>query len=117
MGDDILHERELRELWQQTHEARHTAEIDALVLAREDVNRRLDGMNELREQINRERGQFLSRDLYDREHARLSEEMDRRLKVLENRESNLQGRIFATGAIIAFLLSILALALRLWKPA
>ena len=38
----------------------------AIDLARNDVNRRLEGMNELRAQIERERGTYMTRDLYDR---------------------------------------------------
>src|ERR1017187_6179996 len=38
----------------------------ALLLAKEEIDRRLYGMNEMREQINRERGSFVTRDLHDK---------------------------------------------------
>jgi hypothetical protein len=40
----------------------------ALFLARDDVNRRLDEMNELRDQITKERGFYISRVEYESKH-------------------------------------------------
>jgi len=37
-----------------------------------EIERRLDGMNELREQINRERGSFVSREMYDTKNEQLA---------------------------------------------
>ena len=45
------------------------ARDQALDLARADINRRLAEMNELRQQINSERGHFITRELYDRMEA------------------------------------------------
>ncbi len=44
---------------------------EALELARTDINRRLETMNALRDQINIERASFLSRDLFDKLHDQL----------------------------------------------
>lgn len=115
MESAINHERELREAWQLAHAQQHAAEAEALRMARVDIDRRLDAMNQLRDQITQERGTFLARDLYDREHLRLRKEFDDRLKRLETSDANLQGRILATGAILAFLLSVVAVLARLWK--
>lgn len=68
-------ERELREQWERSHLLLHVAEREAVQLARESVDQRLEGMNELRIQITTERGTFLPREVFDREHGRLSEEV------------------------------------------
>ncbi len=116
------HERELRESWQKSHEDRHEAEARAVALASKDINRRLDEMNELRRQIENERGRYLPRDLYDKEHDALRETMnvrydtlrdnlDIRLKTLENSKSNLEGRLWAIGAMISVIVIVINLGL------
>ena len=77
-------ERELRSLQVQ-------AAADALSKAQEVMEQRLEGMNELRDQINRERGHYVSHDVYD-----LAEE---RLRSLENSRSNWEGRIWMLGGL------------------
>lgn len=122
---DLIHERELREQWQDAHEDRHRAELEALKVARGEVDRRLDDMNDLRRQIEAERGKYLLRDLYDKEHdamrdtfhARLDtvrESADLRLKSLESTKSNLEGRLWAIGAMIGFVVIVINLALHYW---
>ena len=96
--DDIQHERELREQWQQNHENQHRLEREALLLARKDIDRRLEEMNQFRAQIAQERGEFLRRDMYDEQNAAARNETDVRLKHLENNRSNLEGRMWAMGA-------------------
>ncbi len=112
-GVEVEHERELRENWQAAHLEVHSMLDRALAMARDDVNRRLDGMNELRQQIASERGFYLSRELFDREHSALRDAMDMRLKVLENRGSNLDGRLWAVGAVISFVVSAVVIAINL----
>ena len=112
MERSVHQERELRELWQSTHLEVHAAERKALEIAREEVNRRLDEMNELREQITRERGEFMRRDMFDREHSTLRDGNDIRLKALENTKSNMEGRLWAIGAAISALVVGLELILR-----
>jgi len=91
----VLHERELRQLWESTHMHVHELEKDAVEKALESNNRRLDEMNELRLQITRERGEYLSRDIYDREHRALEVTMDKRLKALETSRSYVIGWVAA----------------------
>ncbi len=123
--DTVAHERELREQWQIAHEQRHESEAAALVIARSDVNRRLDEMNELRRQIDTERGKYMDRETYVREHTTLRESMavridtlrdtlDTRLKALENTKSNLEGRVWAIGAGISAMVVALQLILHYW---
>ena len=105
-------ESNLRKSWIRGHELIHKAESHALEIAKNDINRRLDEMNELRKQITSERGEFLRREIYDREHASLREAMDLRIKALENTKANLEGRLWAIGAGISILVVGLELLLR-----
>jgi hypothetical protein len=98
---DCKHEKELREQWQNTHERHHALEKEAVVLAREEVDRRLLEMNQFRDQIERERGEFLRRDMYDEQYAAMRHETEARLKSLEESKSNLEGRMWAMGAGIS----------------
>ena len=98
MADSVEHERELREAWQQSHEHHHAIEKEAIGLARQDMERRLGEMNQFRDQIERERGEFLRREMYDEQHSAMRTEMDTRLKALETSKSNLEGRMWAMGA-------------------
>ena len=102
-ADEIRHERELREQWQVTHERFHELEKEAIELARKDVDRRLGDMNQFRDQIERERGEFLRRDMYDEQHNAMRNDMDIRQKSLETTKSNLEGRMWAIGAVITAL--------------
>jgi hypothetical protein len=114
-GDpDIDHERELREQWQRLHMEMHVTMDKARDIAGADINRRLEGMNELRTQINSERGLYLSREVFDREHAQLSREMDTRLKALETKGSNLDGRMWTVGTIMTIIITFTVLAINLF---
>jgi hypothetical protein len=110
---DCRHERELREQWQREHEIRHTAMEEARRLAAIEIERRLEGMNELRAQISNERGMYLTRDLYDREHALLRDTLDTRVKILESARANLDGRLWALGAVVTGVVSFVVIAVNL----
>jgi hypothetical protein len=56
-------------------EERILAANEALRLARDEIDRRLEGMNELRDQIARERGDYLSRQEYASEYKALITEL------------------------------------------
>jgi hypothetical protein len=103
MSDEVQHERELREQWQDAHKLFHEVEKEAIVLARKDIDRRLAEMNQFRDQIERERGEFVRREMYDEQHNSLRNDVDSRLKVLESSKSNLEGRMWAMGAGITTL--------------
>lgn len=53
-------------------EERSKAEHFAVTLAKEEIDRRLAEMNEMRAQINQERGSFLSRAEYESKHEVLA---------------------------------------------
>ena len=63
------------EVWQRSHPDTHRLEGVALEVAKRATDQRLESMNELRKQIDQERGTFISRELYDREHLRMREEL------------------------------------------
>ncbi len=116
---EITHERELREQWQEAHERFHTLDKEALILARREIDRRLEEMNQFRAQIVQERGMFVSREFYDEQHRRLNgaieaakEAVDVRLKMLETSKSNLEGRMWMMGAAISAVVVLVNLAMR-----
>ena len=115
----------MHEQWQTMHEKLHQAEAKALSVAREgdakaldiaskEIDRRLEGMNELRAQISTERGRYVLRESYDEQHSALRDAIDARLKILENNRSNLEGRMWAMGAGLTAFVIILNLALHYW---
>ena len=85
------HERELREMWERLHMKVHRQEQFARDKAEASVNARLDGMNELRTQINTERGQYATTDKTDAIHSSI----DGRLKALEQSKSQVIGWVAA----------------------
>jgi hypothetical protein len=68
----VIHEREMRE--------QMIKEIDS----------RLHSMNELRTQINEERGSFITREI----HNKNSELLETRIRTIELFDANLQGKIW-----------------------
>ena len=100
------------------------AQAEATRHAAEALEHRLDGMNEFRDQLSKERGQYVTRELFGSEtqaHANADKEthtdIDRRLRALETVVANYAGRIWAIGAGITLLnLAIAAFGLwLLWK--
>jgi hypothetical protein len=105
--DLILQERQLRESQDQ-------AQSRAVIVARTEIDRRLETMNDLRAQINSERGMFTSRELHDRDHRAL----ELRLNDAEGRISKSEGNSKATmlwmGAVITVVVSMATIAMELW---
>lgn len=76
------------------HRREHVLEDKALEVAADDVDRRLEAMNELRDQITSERAEYLTRTSFEDKHDGL----DRRVGALEQSRSNMEGRMWAIGA-------------------
>jgi hypothetical protein len=119
---EIKADHDLVVQWQKQHMHQHdleqhalqiarTGDALALDIARDDVNRRLEGMNELRSQINEERGRYLQRDRYEAERDSNKESVDTRLKALETNKSNLEGRMWAIGAALSGFVVMLNIAM------
>jgi hypothetical protein len=77
------------------YDTQREGDKEALKIYAEDMDRRLDAHNKFREQIERERGEYLTRDLYDREHTGL----DDRIKELEVSRGNQVGKSAAYASI------------------
>jgi hypothetical protein len=105
--DDIKHERELREQWQDSHAEVHVAEREALRLASEDISRRLSEMNQFRAQLEKERGEYVPRKEYD--------VMAERIKVLEIARGEQTGKSAAYASIAGFIGIVAAIIGHYWK--
>src|SRR4051794_12696713 len=67
-----------------------------------DIDRRLNSMNELRAQIEHERGSYLSRVEYEAKHEQLASRLgatDARMQMMETRFAGLGGRLSAIAAL------------------
>ncbi len=104
-------ERKTREAWQLAHENVHDMEAEARIVAFVRLNERLAEMNEVRRQINDERGSYLMRDRYEAAHESLRSAIDARLKLLENSRSNNEGRIWMMGVAITGIMAIVQIAI------
>ena len=105
---------------------------NARKLAAVEIDRRLVGMNEFRDQIREERSGFLATDVYERDsreqqrrttalelgaagavtrplHDKLENDMDERLKLLENAKANAEGKMWRIGSTVSFGISILTM--------
>ena len=88
--------------WQRTHPDTHRLEAIALAVAKAATDERLHSMNEMRKQIDNERGTFITRELYDREHFRLITEV----KELRAKSDNSSGEKGALELAWPFLLAV-----------
>ena len=107
---EIDHQTELRE--QYNMDLRLITEAE-----KESITNRLEQMNNLRQQIEKERGSYLSRDLYDREHKTLSDKVEVNNKALSDKvelvslsqvESKTQ--LWFMGAIITVIISVISIS-------
>jgi DNA repair exonuclease SbcCD ATPase subunit len=112
-----------RERW-AAHQRDHEQEDKALKLALSELKDRLSEMNELRRQIDQERGRYPTMDVLDARLAGMAREntarMEAVMKDLEKLEdlikgvqlsaSNLAGRLAVGGAIVTFVLSLVVVA-------
>ncbi len=94
----------------KTHKREHAQERAALLDARANIDRRLEGMNELRAQISSERGEYLTRTEYEAKH----EALIARINALEQARSNVEGRMWALGGIVVVIQVALAFAVKAW---
>ena len=104
---EIQHVRELLEAHKELDNLRHAGEHTALVVASQDVNRRLDEMNKFREQLNQERAEYVLR----REHDVLAE----RTKALEIARGEQSGKSAAYASIAAFIGIAAGVIMHFWK--
>lgn len=111
MEQDAQYVRELREQWQVAHENVHVLEKEARTLAVEDINRRLEDMNQFRAQLNKERGDYLLRHDYEREHSALAD----RVKELEIARGEQSGKAAAYASLAGLVGIGAGIVLHFWK--
>jgi hypothetical protein len=95
----------------ESHHREHEKEFEAVSLARREMERRLDGMNELRRQIDSERGQYIGREQYEASHNQMRD----RIQNLETIIANFQGRFWMVAAVPSIAMIILNLILYFLK--
>ena len=102
----------LIEEWQSAHPNTHKLETIAVEVARRALDEKLHTMNNLKAQIDSERNTFITRELYDREHRRMQDDIAnlRASRDADTGEKSLLDRFWP------ILLSIAALLLgHFWK--
>jgi hypothetical protein len=114
---ELKHLRELMEAQAEMDRQLHEAERRALLLASADIARQLAEGNRFREQLELERGLYVSRELHDKLEKDMNSELDKirdkhdeRLKILEGSKSNLEGRIWMLGVFFA----VVQVVIRIW---
>lgn len=117
-------ERQLREQWQRAHEAVHRTDRDQQALARDEIQRQFHLLNELRKDVLTDRAtlmqQTVSKELYEREHDRILEEL-RLLRDYQIRRGGersgltLGWQLFAAGVGLLATLALLVNAVRLFQ--
>ena len=95
----------------RAEDLRHEAGDAKIQKANEVLDYRLEEMNNFRAQINQERGDYLRRDMYDRENAALSE----RVKSLEILHGEQSGRAAAYASMVALVVIVAQVVLHFWK--
>ena len=105
--DLILQERQLRE-------GQDAAQSRAVVVARNEINQRLETMNDLRAQINSERGTFASRELHDRDYRAIEVRLGEAEGRISKSEGNSKATMLWMGALITVVVSMATMAIELW---
>ena len=98
------------------------SQAQAVRTAAGNLEHRLEAMNELRDQINRERGLYLTSDVFHAEtkaHAaaddRVHGNVDLRLRMIETTMANYAGRFWAVGILATLASLAVNLAIRFWR--
>lgn len=112
-------EQRIKHLERRLDEALRT-HYETHKVAEANVNRRLNDMNELRDQITGERGLYVTGAVLDAriaqvtaEYRNFAESNATRINLIEKQVANWQGRLIATGAIIGFLVAVAAIVIKL----
>jgi len=103
-------ERKLREQYQESLRMITQAE-------KASINNRLHEMNNLREQMDRERGIYLPRDMYEREHKSLVDKVEQNYKALGDKvelvalsQVENKTQLWFMGAIITVIISVISIS-------
>jgi chaperonin cofactor prefoldin len=119
--NDEISLREYFEARWKAHEHEHEMLAGGIETGQKDIDRRLEEMNQFRAQIQQERGEFLTKMEYESRHRELEvrlstnkDAQDKRLNILELAKSNMDGRLWALGAIVTVLTVLVNIAFRYW---
>jgi hypothetical protein len=99
-------------------ELRFKAIDDSTELARENLNMKLESMNELRRQMDQMSGTYITRiELESKLLALVTSHdgLEMRLQTIEKRSANLDGKFWMFGACITFLVTIISIGLHFIK--
>lgn len=96
-----------RELTQKEREG----DQRALDLAKSTIDYRLAAMNELREQISKERGNYITREIYDKS----MESLEKRVQALELFSANIQGRIWMFAFLTTAITSVVVIIINIFS--
>lgn len=91
------------------HDKVHNHLDESRKLAVTEINRRLDEMNNFREQVTDERANFVDKETYQVK----MDDLIRRMDKFENWRSNLEGKMWMLGAVITGLTVIINLVIKL----
>jgi hypothetical protein len=103
LAAEIRHLREVIDLRLASFE-------EARTLAAQRMDDRLVEMNQLREQISKERGLYLTRERFDSEHGTLGN----RVSALELQNSKWSGSIWMLGGAVSAIVILVNIALKIW---
>jgi vacuolar-type H+-ATPase subunit H len=95
-------------------ELRFKAIDDSTELARENLNMKLESMNELRRQMDQMTGTYITRIELESKLLALitaSGALETRLQTMEKKAANLDGKFWMFGASITFIVTIISIAL------
>lgn len=95
----------------RVEDLRHQAGDAKIQKANEVLDYRLEEMNNFRAQLNQERAEYLRREMYDREHAALSD----RVKILEIVRGEQSGKTAAYASMVALAVILVQVVLHFWK--
>lgn len=121
MTNDEISLRDYFEARWTAHEAVHDQLKENINTSMQNIDRRLEEMNEFRAQIQQERGEFLGKQEYDSRRRELEirinaakDIQDKRINTLELAKSNMDGRMWAVGAGLTGLTIFLNVVFRYW---
>jgi|SRR5580658_44984 hypothetical protein len=95
----------------RAEDLRHDAGDAKIKKANEVLDYRLEEMNNFRTQINQERGEYLRREMYDRDHVALAD----RVKNLEIERGEQVGKTAAYASMVGFVVVVAQVVLHFWK--
>lgn len=106
----------------ENHRREHELLAVQVIREAEVINRRLEGMNELRSQLTSERATYASREQVEQRFQQLTQLTDlhyaengKRISELEKARANLDGRLATVAAALVIIQIALSIAAHFWR--